>query len=95
MTCIVYREGRGTIEFGIECESAACEIEYLEGMLADGWSINPPGYEPPKPEMVEASEDESDDGDAPINPVRLEAKEAGIEGWDTKRIGTLQKLLEA
>lgn len=82
--CIIYREGKGTVEFGIECESTTCEIEHLEGLLNNGWSLNPPGYTPPKAEVAE---------DEDINPVRLEAKAAGIEGWDTKRIGTLEKLL--
>lgn len=38
----------------------------------------------------EAEEDTSN-----LNPVRLAAKEAGIEGWDTKRIATLEKALES
>lgn len=90
MTCILYRKGKGTQEFGIECESTTCEVEYLDSLLASGWSVNPPGYVPP------VSDEETDDeDDAPLNPVREAAKAAGIEGWDTKRIGTLQKLLEA
>lgn len=89
MACIVYRKGKGTTEFGIDCESTTCEPEHLEGLLNDGWSANPPGYEPPKPEVVE---DEKEDEPA-IHAVRLAAKEAGIEGWDTKRIGTLENLL--
>lgn len=88
MTCILYREGKGTVEHGIECESTTCEIEHMEGLLNVGWSVNPPGY---SPVVAVKEEDEAET----TNPVRLAAKEAGIEGWDTKRIGTLEKLLEA
>lgn len=92
MTCILYRKGKGTQEFGIECESTTCEVEYLDSLLADGWSVNPPGYVPPEVVVEESDEEEPE---APLNPVREAAKAAGIEGWDTKRIGTLQKALEA
>lgn len=158
MACVIYREGTGTVEHGIVCESTTCEIEHLEGLLNNGWSQHPPGYKQPEAqqadepaedepdetaeevraymqsvidglaseldEMVEADkvnkaeiedlrqqlaaktdankpEEESEDEDDPeeeddvsdINPVRLKAKDAGIEGWDTKRIGTLEKML--
>lgn len=89
MTCILYREGKGTIEHGIECESTTCEVEHLDGLLNAGWSVNPPGYEPAPVDKADEDEPEA------INPVRLAAKEAGIDGWDTKRITTLEKLLEA
>lgn len=51
MACTVYREGTGTIEHGIECESATCEIEELHSMLASGWLPCPPGYVAPTPEL--------------------------------------------
>lgn len=89
MTCILYREGKGTIEHGIECESTTCEVEHLDGLLNAGWSVNPPGYEP-----APVAKPDDDEPEA-INPVRLAAKEKGLEGWDTKRITTLEKLLEA
>lgn len=174
MACIVYREGTGTVEHGIECESTTCEVYDLHSMLSDGWSQTPPGYVPPDPVPVEeqdldstitprstgdsaegadlqpevdrlagevkalaeevdqlnkilelqseieknqaqtiehlksvlaehgiqyaaeeTEEEETEDDLSNLNPVRLAAKEAGIEGWDTKRIGTLQKALEA
>ncbi len=89
MACIIYREGKGTVEFGIECESTTCEVEHLDGLLAAGWSQNPPGYKAATIEIEAADEPE----DATINPVRIAAKAAGIDGWDIKRIGTLEKLL--
>ena len=164
MSSILYREGKGTIEHGIVCESTTCEPGEVEGLLASGWSANPPGYEPPEPVVVEPVEDPVDpalvgdlkseldtqidslkeqnrilteleeaskteiqrlnseverltgelalltgagvakddepsvtgaDDESNLNPVRLAAKEKGIEGWDTKRIATLEKMLEA
>lgn len=159
MACILYREGRGTVEHGIECESTTCDVHNLDSMLASGWLQSPPGYEPPEPVVADEDDFGSDDGDGPgnslqpevdrltdeveqlsnlleiqgeieknltttiehlksvlaehgieyaaepnqeaeedtsnLNPVRLAAKEAGIEGWDTKRIATLEKALES
>ncbi|MBV4553064.1 hypothetical protein HU742_018115 [Pseudomonas sp. SWRI102] len=159
MACILYREGRGTVEHGIECESTVCDVHSLDSMLASGWQLNPPGYEPPEPVAMEESEvdsgsaeglgnslqpevdrltgeveqlsglleiqgeieknlnatiehlksmltehgidyaaepdQEAEEDTSNLNPVRLAAKEAGIEGWDTKRIATLEKALES
>lgn len=53
MACVVYREGTGTVEHGIECESTTCEVHDLYSMLSDGWSQTPPGYVPPEPVPVE------------------------------------------
>lgn len=89
MTCLIYREGKGTIEFGIECESTTCDVEHLDGLLAAGWLRDPPGYKAPEVVKEEEPSEES------IHPIRLAAKEAGVDGWDTKRITTLEKLLEA
>lgn len=96
MTCILYREGKGTVEHGIVCESTACEIEHMEGLLAAGWSANPPGYTPPAAaESVEEDLAGIHQSAAGIHPVREAAKAAGIAGWDFKRIGTLEKMLGA
>lgn len=53
MACIVYREGKGTIEHDIECESTTCEVNELHSLLNAGWSQTPPGYVPPDPVPVE------------------------------------------
>lgn len=53
MACIVYREGTGTVEHGIECESTTCEVNELHSLLNAGWSQTPPGYVPPEPVSVE------------------------------------------
>lgn len=181
MACTLYREGTGTVEHGIECESTVCEVEYLDSMLSAGWLPSPPGYEPPEAvdldydeieedpeederieresliaanagdagreevraelqpiidnleaqieklglinssleeqlaeareeirqrderdaalssaaEEQEEEEQEEEPGDRTPEEVRQAAKDAGIEGWDTKRIATLVKILEA
>ena len=71
MACIVYREGTGTIEHGIECESTTCEVNELHSMLNDGWSGTPPGYVPPEPVPVEEQ-----DLDSTITP-RFSGEGAG------------------
>lgn len=89
MACVLYREGVGHVEHGIECEMTTCEAEHLEGLLASGWLVNPPGYKTAsaasteEPARVELTDQE----------VREAAKEAGIDGWETKRINTLRKAL--
>ena len=146
MACIVYREGKGTTQHGIECESAVVELAHLDGMLGAGWSLQPPGYVAPGPieispvveddadviasmkaeidsldeqvrilteidelskdeirslkaeivRLTQASSDEplaGDEEETNLNPVRIAARDAGIEGWDTKRIATLENLL--
>lgn len=179
MTCILYREGKGTVEHGIACESTTCEPDEVAGLLDAGWLPNPPGYVAPEPVIVEEEDPvdtddevetiegatarlqsvidglndqvniltELDDksraeierlqgelvfageaeealkgeidrlngellaltpvvGEEPADPVvedpkpemtpeevRAAAKAAGIEGWDTKRIATLENLL--
>lgn len=81
MSCVVYREGKGYVEHGIECEAAFIEVEQLQAHLDSGWSVNPPGCKP----------DDEDDG---LDETRASAKAAGIDGWDTKRIKTLKAELE-
>lgn len=56
MACILYREGTGTTEHGIECESTICEAGEVASLLASGWLANPPGYEPPEPVALEEEE---------------------------------------
>lgn len=85
MSCIVYREGKGTIEHGIECEAAYIEVDQLDAHLASGWSVNPPGF------GAEAEGDEEDS----LDETRAAAKAAGIDGWDTKRIKTLKAALDS
>lgn len=96
MASRLYREGKGYVEDGVECESILVEFEYLESQLSAGWSVTPPGVA--NPHDSKAAEPNAVDPDEAVDPnegVREAAKAAGIEGWDTKRISTLRKLLEA
>nr|WP_294975027.1 hypothetical protein [uncultured Pseudomonas sp.] len=74
MACTLYREGKGTVEHGIECESTTVEVHYLQSMIEQGWLPSPPGYIPPEP-VAEAddAEDEflADEGSAPTEVEAL------------------------
>ena len=82
MASILYREGKGHMVDGVECEVAYVEIDQLEAHLSSGWSATPPG----------AATEEKPSAD---DEVRQAAKAAGIDGWDTKRIATLRKALDS
>jgi hypothetical protein len=84
MASILYREGKGAIEFGIECERTECEPDEIESMLANGWHLSP---------SFDSAPDQA--YSLPDDKVRQAAKEAGIDGWDIKRIKTLRAELEA
>lgn len=74
MACTLYREGKGTIEHGIECESTTVEVHYLQSMLDQGWLPAPPGYIPPEP-VAEAGDAEDElltgEGSAPTEVEAL------------------------
>lgn len=81
MACIVYREGTGTVEHGIECESTTCEVHDLHSLLSAGWSQTPPGYVPPEPVPVEEQDLDSTittrysgEGSADGNVLQLEVE---------------------
>lgn len=86
MASILYRAGTGTIVDGIECESVRVEHDQYQSHLSAGWSADVPGAKPL---------DADGDGIVDADEVRQAAKDAGIEGWDTKRIKTLLAALEA
>ncbi len=91
MAIQLYRAGNTHTVRGIECELCnfdACEMDY---QLNAGWCKSPEdiGHEQPEEESEEESEEET-----ALNPVRIAAKAAGIEGWDIKRIKTLEGLLD-
>lgn len=74
MACTLYREGKGTIEHGIECESTTVEVHHLQSMLDQGWLPSPPGYIPPEP-VAEAGDVEDElltgEGSAPTDVEAL------------------------
>lgn len=55
----------------------------VERLIGDGYSFTDPTAEVVEVEPTEETKESN-------NPVRDAAKEAGIEGWDTKRIKTLE-----
>ena len=86
MASILYRPGKGHIIDGVECDMVVVEFDQYEAHLSAGWSADLPGTQ---------SLDADGDGVVEADEVRQAAKEAGIEGWDTKRIKTLRAALEA
>ncbi len=91
MACIVYREGTGTEEHGIVCESTTCEVGELDSLLANGWSQNPPGYIPPEPVVADEEFPENDEGGE--TGVQLETLKAEVTALGAE-IENLQKQLE-
>lgn len=79
MASILYRLVDG------KTEEVYVEYNQYESHISAGWSPDEPGAKKEEPKK-EQSEDEK---------VRAAAKEAGIEGWDTKRIATLRKALDS
>ncbi len=86
MAVQVYRAGTTHNIRGIECEIGNFSITSYMSMLNDGWYASPD-------EIGNDAQDEDEDEEK-INPVRILAKEKGIEGWDIKRIKTLEALLD-
>ena len=84
MAIQLYRAGDTHEVRGILCEVGNFEPHELDVLLAQGWAKDPKdiGGVPEEPK----AEIEPDT----LNPVRLQAKEAGIEGWENKRIKTLE-----
>lgn len=62
--------------------------EYLNAHLEAGWTLEK-GEKPTFDEV-----DTNDSGKLSSEEVRQAAKEANIDGWDTKRIKTLKQELE-
>ncbi len=90
MAIQLYKAGTDHIINGIECELVNCEIRSLQGMLDTGWYTAPGDWleEPKEPEEIKATEEPD------LNSIRGRAKLAGIEGWDKKRIKTLEAELD-
>lgn len=83
MSVIMYKDGR----------KERVEPQFFENMLQGGWTVTP---EPePSPDAEELDEDEKPDlaDMRTAKQVRQEAKEAGIDVWETARIRTLKGLL--
>ena len=82
MAIQLYRAGDTHEVRGILCEVGNFEPHELDALLAQGWAKDP--------KDIGGEESVSEDVPDTLNPVRLQAKEAGIEGWENKRIKTLE-----
>jgi hypothetical protein len=84
----LYREGNSHIENGIECEIRLFSRgDPLSFVGTDGWCKSPE-------DINKDNKTDDDKGSGyTSDEIRELAKEAGIEGWDTKRIHTLKEVL--
>jgi len=100
MAIQLYRAGNTHTVNGIECELQNFDIKSLQPMLDSGWYATPEetqdadGQNEEAQDDAQAPEKEAGEEEKVLNPVRALARDKGIEGWDTKRIQTLQDLLD-
>ena len=89
----LYKAGSTHTVRGIECEICNFAPRELDLRLSEGWVKDPSELE-----VTGAQGEGKQDAEAPeetnINPIRLKAEKAGIEGWETKRIKTLESELD-
>lgn len=84
----LYRKGDTHTVRGIKCELCNFSNGELEYQLNEGWLKSP--------EDIDNNEEASEEGETQeLHPVRIQARDAEIEGWETKRIKTLQADLDA
>lgn len=83
MTIAVYKKGNSVTVRGIECDVCRCEFLEMEDKLNNGWVKDPS-------ELVETEETKEVETPKQLDPIRQKAKDAGIDGWDKKRIKTLE-----
>ena len=94
MSIQLYKAGSTHNIRGIECEMGTFKVSQLHAMLDAGW-VNCPkkltdsGTVAP----TKAEADTNNSGKLRSSEVREAAKQAGIEGFDTKRIATLKTAL--
>ena len=62
------------------------EVKHMQSGIAAGWSVDPECRDKSEAKDPEAKEKEVDEKET----IRKKAKDAGIEGWDSKRIKTLK-----
>jgi len=100
MTIALFKKGNSVNVRGIDCDVCRCSFGEMEDKLKEGWVKDPK-------ELDSVDDGGIDDGDTTpldepetaektpnqIDPIRLKAKEAGIDGWEKKRIKTLEGLL--
>ena len=83
MSVIIWKDG----------EKSLCEAHQLEAQMSAGYTLT----KDPDPEAQSAPSAEEADtngsGKLSVSEIRAAAKEAGIEGWETKRMKTLKQEL--
>ena len=92
MKIALYKAGDTHEVRGIKCEVIRCEFRQLDDKLKLGY-VKDPSELYATEEVTEVIEPVVE-VEKKLNPVRQAAKDAGIEGWDMKRIKTLEALLD-
>jgi hypothetical protein len=90
MAIKLYRKGTTNCVDGIDCEIRlfTCR-DPLSFIGVDGWCKSPQDIDNP-----DANKDDPDEWEGYTSEqIRELAKDANIEGWDTKRINTLKEVL--
>lgn len=82
MATVLYKDG--------ECENV--DFEFLDNYLQAGWSVEPEG-EGEAESPAKEEDDGSESAKLSNDEIRELAKEAGIDGWEKKRISTLKSEL--
>lgn len=86
MSAQVYRHGDTHVVRGVTCELKNIGIHEVDYYVEHGWCRS-------EKELIDTPEDDAPEDDAGLNPVRAAARDAGIAGWDTKQLKTLEKAL--
>ncbi len=104
MAVQLYKSGDKHTVNGVQCEAANFNINQLPEMLKAGWVKTPQETSDDYPQIEASTEEENaeeetdvepqEEADKVLDPRRLVAKEAGIEGWDIKRFATLEAELD-
>jgi len=87
MTIALFKKGNSVNVKGIDCDVCRCSFGEMEDKLKEGWVKDPKELE--SVDETEATE-KKEEVPKQIDPIRQKAKDAGIEGWDKKRIKTLE-----
>ena len=98
----VYKEGSTHTIRGIECDLMNVNtVSSAQAMLKNGWYSSPEeigdGAQDTEEKAMQADDEateEASEAEKELNPIREKAKAAGIEGWDKKRIKTLEAELD-
>lgn len=100
MAIQLYKPGKKFNVRGVECDVLNTTIGSLQYHLDDGWFKTPGEWDEPAKTEPEETEPEETEPDAQVAPaksikedaekIRQAAKEAGIDGFEKKRISTLK-----